>query len=67
MKNDPRSCERNLCNCVVEKNQDFKLADLPMPVEVLDFFQASLRNCINCVHNCEDHYVGCLWQTTLSM
>ena len=25
------------------------------PVEVLNFFQASLRNCINCVHNCEDH------------
>ena len=24
------------------------------PVEVLNFFQASLRNCINCVH-CEDH------------
>ena len=24
------------------------------PVEVLNFFQASLRNCINCVHNCED-------------
>ena len=25
------------------------------PVEVLNFFQASLRNCINCVH-CEDHF-----------
>ena len=25
------------------------------PVEVLNFFQASLRNCKNCVHNCEDH------------
>ena len=25
------------------------------PVEVLDFFQASLRNCINCVH-CGDHF-----------
>ena len=24
-------------------------------VEVLKFFQASLRNYINCVHNCEDH------------
>ena len=24
------------------------------PVEVLNFFQASLRNCRNCVHNCED-------------
>ena len=25
------------------------------PVEVLNFFQSSLRNCINCAHNCEDH------------
>ena len=25
------------------------------PVEVLNFFQASLRNCENCDHNCEDH------------
>ena len=25
------------------------------PVEVLKFFQASLRNCINCVH-CDDHF-----------
>ena len=25
------------------------------PVEVLNFFQASLCSCINCVHNCEDH------------
>ena len=24
-------------------------------VEVLNFFQASLRNCKNCDHNCEDH------------
>ena len=26
------------------------------PVEVLNFFQASLRNCIHCVHNCDDHF-----------
>ena len=26
------------------------------PVEVLNFFQASLRNYINCVHNCDDHF-----------
>ena len=26
------------------------------PVEVLNFFQASLRNCINCVH-CDDHFL----------
>ena len=25
------------------------------PVEVLNFFQASLRNCKNCDYNCEDH------------
>ena len=25
------------------------------PVEVLNFFQASLRNCTNCVH-CDDHF-----------
>ena len=25
------------------------------PGEVLNFFQASLRNCINCVH-CDDHF-----------
>ena len=25
------------------------------PVEVLNFFQASLRNCKNCDHKCEDH------------
>ena len=25
------------------------------PVEVLNFFQASSRNCKNCDHNCEDH------------
>ena len=26
------------------------------PVEVLNFFQASFRNCKNCDHDCEDHY-----------
>ena len=32
------------------------------PVEVLNFFQASLRNCINCVH-CDDHFFIsiCYW------
>ena len=25
------------------------------PIEVLNFFQASLSNCKNCDHNCEDH------------
>ena len=48
-RNDRRS-ERNLCNCVrkPEKNSGSN------PFEVLNFFQASLRNCINCVH-CDDH------------
>ena len=38
MKNDPRSCERNLCNCVrslIPKNQDFNgiwTRDLAIPV-----------------------------------
>ena len=32
-----------------KKIQDFN------PVEVLNFFQASLLNCINCVH-CDDHF-----------
>ena len=53
MKNDPRSYDPNFCNCVKKpekKNQDFNGA-----VEVLNFFQASLRNCKNCDHNCEDH------------
>ena len=26
------------------------------PVEALNIFQASLRNYINCVHNCDDHF-----------
>ena len=40
----------------VKKIQDFNLAitgatirDYDNPIEVLNFFQASLRNCINCV------------------
>ena len=47
-RNDRRS-ERNLCNCVKkpEKNSGIQVLHF--------FFQASLRNCINCVH-CEDHF-----------
>ena len=55
---DPRSCEHNLCNCVKkpEKKKSGLQRDLGSnPVEVLKFFQASLRNYVNCVHNCEDH------------
>ena len=63
-RNDRRS-ERNLCNCV-KKPEGFKAQLVEHrtgnrevtgsnPVEVLNFFQASLRNCINCVH-CDDHF-----------
>ena len=79
MKNDPRHCERNRCNCIrsPKKIHDFNgvwtrdLAMLynqlsyeatdvgswftPRPVEVLNFVQTSYDNCINCVHNWEDH------------
>ena len=55
VKDDPRSCKRNLCNCVKKpkKIQDFNGFKL---VEVLNFYQASLCNCIICVYNCEDHH-----------
>ena len=60
MKNDPRSCDRNFYNCVKkpEKNSGLQRGLKGhgfKPLEVLNFFQASLRNCKNCDHNCEDH------------
>ena len=33
-------------------------------VEVLNFFQASLSNCINCVH-CDDHFFIFIFQSTI--
>ena len=50
MKNDPRSCDRNPRNCVKqpEKNSGLQRGLNPWP-------QASLRNCGDCDHNCEDH------------
>ena len=47
VKNNPRSCEVNLCNCVrsLKKIQDFK--GIPF---FLSFFSG-----IHCVHNCEEH------------
>ena len=45
--NEIKMKKRNLCSCV--KRPEKKT------VEVLNFFQASLRNCINCVH-CDDHF-----------
>ena len=47
MKDDPRSCERNLCNCVRSLKKSVE--------KVLNFFSGFLRDCINCIHNCEDH------------
>ena len=47
MKNDPRSCECNLCNCVRSLKKNSGLFSC--------FFSGFSRNCINCVHNCEDH------------
>ena len=79
MKNDPCSCECNLCNCMwslkkFRTSTGFKPVDLAIPlqrsnqllklwshttysnpVEVLNFSQASLHNCINCVH-CDNHF-----------
>ena len=74
MKNDPRSCEHNLCNNArrLKKIQDINgiwTRDLAIPVrcshqlsyEATDVGSWSiicsgfLRNCINCVHTCEDH------------
>ena len=48
-RNDGRS-DRNLCNRT--GNREVTGSN---PVEVLNFFQVSLRNCINCVH-CDDHF-----------
>ena len=79
VKNDPCSCECNLCNCMwslkkFRTSTGFKPVDLAIPlqhsnqllklwshptysnpVEVLNFSQASLHNCINCVH-CDNHF-----------
>ena len=42
---DLRSCECNLSNWKVRTSTPLKSW----------LFQASIRNCLNCVHNCEDH------------
>ena len=39
--------ERNLSNCVEKPEKKNPLKSW--------LFQASLRNCLNCVHNCDDH------------
>ena len=69
MKADPRGCDHNLCNCVKKpekKNSGLQRGlsrDLAILVrcsnqlnyEATDVgFQASLRNCISCGHNCKD-------------
>ena len=63
-RNDRRS-ERNLCKCI--KKPEKKIQDLIIgnsvtarsrvqtPLKSWIFFQASLRNCIYCVH-CDDHF-----------
>ena len=35
--------------------RDLTITGAMLSVEVLKFFQASLRNCINCIH-CNDHF-----------
>ena len=40
---------------LVERRTGIREVTGSSPVEVLNFFQASLRNCKNCDHNCEDH------------
>ena len=44
-----RMTKKSLVNCLF---QCFNHND---SIEVLNFFQASLRNCKNCNHNCEGH------------
>ena len=53
-RNDCRS-ECNLCNCVKEAWKNFRTSTGSNHVEVLNFFQASLGICLNCVH-CDDHF-----------
>ena len=37
------------------KKKKFRTSTGSNPIEVLNFFQASLRNCINCIHY-DDHF-----------
>ena len=50
VSHDHRSYERNLSNCV-EKPEKVRTST---PLKSW-LFQASLCNCLNCVHNCDDH------------
>ena len=47
----PTSCVRHS-----ENHSPYPYSSFSFLVEVLNFFQASLRNCINCV-NCDDHFI----------
>ena len=47
----PTSCVRHS-----ENHSPYPYSSFSFLVEVLNFFQASLRNCINCV-NCDDHVI----------
>ena len=48
---DPRSYERNLCNC---ECRSLKNSGLQRGSN-LNFSGYYIRNCINCIHNCEGH------------
>ena len=48
---DPRSYERNLCNCECRSLKNSTL----QRGSNLNFSGFYIRNCINCIHNCEGH------------
>ena len=57
--NDLRSYERNFCNCLeklswLKRRTGIARSRAQTPLKSW-IFQASFRNCKNCVHNCEDH------------
>ena len=56
MSYDHRSYERNLSNCVQkpEKVRTSTRSRVETPLKS-ELFQASIRNCLNCVRNCDDH------------
>ena len=59
LSHDHRSYERNLSNCVerpekVRISTGFVNSRVQTPLKSW-LFQASLRNCLNCVYNCDDH------------
>ena len=55
--NPQLTCSQSQClhSSVGRTSHRYRQVTGSNPVEVLDFFQASLRNCINCVHY-DDHF-----------